>query len=282
MIINMNGAKAPETPSSVLQEKTVTPETLPTVIGPDAGYDGLTQVTVNPDAQLKAENIRSGKTIFGVTGAFVGETISSTSPSIDDYVMKNPTTGLGLSLTGPLVNETVTSIEVTETTELPTLGSLAIDTHQPYSTFGGNHYYVFSNMDYPSKTYKPGTYIPADFHYYPVEIDIPAGPRECSCIGLSVNNNRYTGDCKIRDCILYLTCGVSGRSGSGVFTAQTPYNVKQTYRVEDQTVHFENGVGTINIPAIKETPYIGSFKKYSPAYGYITANVIGSMGLVVS
>ena len=75
MIINMNGAKAPETPSSVLQEKTVTPETLPTVIGPDEGYDGLTQVTVNPDAQLKAENIRSGKTIFGVAGSFEGEAV---------------------------------------------------------------------------------------------------------------------------------------------------------------------------------------------------------------
>ena len=74
MIINMNGAKAPETPSSVLQEKTVTPETLPTVIGPDEGYDGLSQVTVNPDSQLKAENIRSGKSIFGVAGAFTGET----------------------------------------------------------------------------------------------------------------------------------------------------------------------------------------------------------------
>ena len=73
MIINMNGAKAPETPSPVLQEKTVTPETLPTVIGADEGYDGLSQVTVNPDSQLKAENIRSGKTIFGVEGAFVGE-----------------------------------------------------------------------------------------------------------------------------------------------------------------------------------------------------------------
>lgn len=72
MIINMNGAKAPETPSSVLQEKTVTPETLPTVIGPDDGYDGLSQVTVNPDPQLKAENIRSGKTIFGVEGTFTG------------------------------------------------------------------------------------------------------------------------------------------------------------------------------------------------------------------
>ena len=77
MIINMNGAKAPETPSPVLQEKTVTPETLPTVIGPDEGYDGLTQVTVNPDAQLKAENIRSGKSIFGVVGTFGGASSDS-------------------------------------------------------------------------------------------------------------------------------------------------------------------------------------------------------------
>ena len=80
MIINMNGAKAPETPSPVLQEKTITPETLPTVIGADEGYDGLSQVTVNPDSQLKAENIRSGKTIFGVEGSFVGEAISTPVP----------------------------------------------------------------------------------------------------------------------------------------------------------------------------------------------------------
>ena len=72
MIINMNGAKAPETPSPVLQEKTITPETLPTVVGADEGYDGLSQVTVNPDTNLKAENIRSGKTIFGVVGTFEG------------------------------------------------------------------------------------------------------------------------------------------------------------------------------------------------------------------
>lgn len=84
MIINMNGAKAPETPSSVLQEKTVTPETLPTVIGPDEGYDGLTQVTVNPDSQLIPTNIRSGKTIFGVEGSFIGE----------------PTAGVDLSMMG--------------------------------------------------------------------------------------------------------------------------------------------------------------------------------------
>lgn len=73
----MNGAKAPETPSPVLQEKTVTPETLPTVVGADEGYDGLSQVTVNPDTNLKAENIRSGKTIFGVGGTFEGASTSS-------------------------------------------------------------------------------------------------------------------------------------------------------------------------------------------------------------
>ena len=77
MIINMNGAKAPETPSPVLQEKTVTPETLPTVIGADEGYGGLSQVTVNPDANLKPTNIRSGKTIFGVDGTFEGAVMPS-------------------------------------------------------------------------------------------------------------------------------------------------------------------------------------------------------------
>ena len=92
MIINMNGAKAPETPSPVLQEKTVTPETLPTVIGTDEGYDGLSQVTVNPDSQLIPTNIRSGKTIFGVAGSFEGvpsptsDVISALDQSVPKYV----------------------------------------------------------------------------------------------------------------------------------------------------------------------------------------------------
>lgn len=86
----MNGAKAPETPSPTLQEKTVTPETLPTVIGADEGYDGLSQVTVNPDAQLKAENIRSGKTVFGVEGSFVGEPQPAEQLPLSYYVSSWP------------------------------------------------------------------------------------------------------------------------------------------------------------------------------------------------
>lgn len=109
MIINMNGAKAPETPSPVLQEKTITPETLPTVIGADEGYDGLSQVTVNPDAQLKAENIRSGKTIFGVTGAFVGEPVYEPVSEIYQYFLLNyngmSTPSIDCTVTNKVVGE---------------------------------------------------------------------------------------------------------------------------------------------------------------------------------
>lgn len=102
MIINMNGAKAPETPSPVLQEKTVTPETLPTVIGADEGYDGLSQVTVNPDSQLIPTNIRSGKTIFGVDGTFTGGSLTS----LDDIMcyehnISQEFVNLGRITTGP-------------------------------------------------------------------------------------------------------------------------------------------------------------------------------------
>ena len=113
MIINMNGAKAPETPSPVLQEKTVTPQTLPTVIGADEGYDGLSQVTINPDSQLKAENIRSGKTIFGVGGTFEGE-VKMTGGLSFDYVYA------GSDNYGSIVLHRFSADEITTSTDKPT------------------------------------------------------------------------------------------------------------------------------------------------------------------
>lgn len=50
--------------------KTVTPSASQQAVSPDSGYGGLLKVTVNGDSNLKAENIKKGVTIFGVTGTY--------------------------------------------------------------------------------------------------------------------------------------------------------------------------------------------------------------------
>lgn len=62
----------PEFHEPHLQDKTVVPSTDQQAVVADVGYDGLNSVTVEGDSNLVSENIKSGVSIFSVSGSYEG------------------------------------------------------------------------------------------------------------------------------------------------------------------------------------------------------------------
>lgn len=286
MIINMNGAKAPETPSSVLQEKTVTPETLPTVIGPDEGYDGLSQVTVNPDSQLRAENIRSGKTIFGVAGAFTGEV--SYSDDIDITALG------GVSTSHPIYVPVIGSYEMipgsvlgvpewrgvpmTFTSDKPSAGSPSYDWSDNYcfSYPSDGTYYVITEFNGMGNL---GTYI-GNNAYVPVEIDIPEGDYTANMLYVIPSLRNGTVEL-INAKMAYGTAVNNSENMSSVPTSPL-YATNDSFVIPDQTITVSKGIGMVHLPAIHTTGYVMSYYGVGEYYVVVSVNIHGTMKVTKS
>ena len=145
-IRSKNGESMPYTPAQmvekiaaiktqpVLQAKNVTPGAAAQTVTPDAGYDGLSGVTVAGDANLQAGNIKSGVSIFGVLGNLPdGAQVASGSTTVSHvneitikpgFVVNSLCAGGGLYVNGKVVGGDIKSVySITKATRIIFKGS---------------------------------------------------------------------------------------------------------------------------------------------------------------
>ena len=134
------GTYEPTTTEPTLQAKSVTPTATQQTVTPDSGYDGLSQVTIAGDANLTSENIKSGVSIFGITGT-LATAASDNNAEAYEIDATNPTVSFKTS-------GTIKVYGYGYTTSSSSWGGSSTTVH----AFCGDGYYKSSNWGSPSKT----------------------------------------------------------------------------------------------------------------------------------